>query len=62
MMTFAEAVAEIQKMIDEGRPYEEICAVIARHADEGTILIGDVELRIGGEAVPSFEIELGGDR
>lgn len=60
-MTFAEATAEIQQMIDEGKPFEEVCAAIARHADEGTILIDDVEFVIDGKVVPSFTIDLGGD-
>lgn len=58
MTTFAEAVAEIQKLIDEGRSYEQIYAAVAKHVDDGTIIIGDVETVIDGVVVTSFEVDL----
>lgn len=60
-MTYADAVSEIQQMIDEGKPFEDVCAALARHADDGTILIDDVDLVIDGKVVPTFTVELGGD-
>lgn len=60
-MTFAQAVAEIQALVDAGRPVEEVCAAIARHADEGAILVDDVVFEIDGKPVTSFTLELGGD-
>lgn len=58
-MTFEEAMAEIQQMVDEGKPIEEVCAVLERHIDDGTIVIADAEIVVPGAI--SFSLDLEGE-